>query len=116
MRAGTQIYEAALVIEGNLRILRQIFNQLHLIRLTLVFHVLDCFIAGQSEPLQFMSFLDDLLHLRFQLIQVFPGKRLCVEIIIKSIFNGRPNGHLCLREQTLYRLRQYVGGRMSDHF
>ena len=116
MRAGTQIHEAALVIERNLRVLRQILDQFHLVRLSLFFHKFDCFRSGQGKPLDPVAFLDDLLHLRFQLIQILPGKRSRIKVIVKSVLDGRPDRHLGLREKPFYRLRQNMRCGMPKHF
>ena len=45
MRSCTQINESSLIIERDLCILRQILDQLYLVRLTLLLHELDCIIS-----------------------------------------------------------------------
>ena len=114
MRSGAQIDKTALIIERNLRILRQVLNQFHLIRLTFFLHKADGFFPRHREPLYLMPLFDDLLHLRFQFVQIFSGKRLRIKIIIKTLVNRRAYRHLCVREQSFDRFRHHMRCRMPD--
>ena len=104
VRTCTQIHKSSLVIEGNLCAFRQVFNQFYLKRLIALLHEFDCFLSGKSETLDFVAFLDDLLHLGFNPVQIFSGKRFCIEIIIETIFNGRSDGTFGIREKPFYCL------------
>ena len=115
MRPCAQIREIPLLIKGNLRILRKILDQLHLIRLALLFHKSNGFLSGKGETLQLLTLLDDFLHLSFQLIQILPGKRLVLKIIIKAGINTWPDSKLGFREHMLHRLSKHMGSRMADH-
>ena len=61
-----------------------------------------------------MSFLDDFLHLLFQLVKILSGKRCMVKIIVKAFVNRWSNGYLRIREKTFYRLCQYMRTGMTD--
>ena len=110
MRACAQIRKiVSLAIEGNLRILGKILDQLHLVGLVPLLHEGDGFLSWQGKTLQLCALLDDLLHLRFQLIQVFPGEGFTLKIIVKSVLDGGTDSQLRLRIQPLYRLSQHMG-------
>ena len=68
--ACAQVNEFSLIIEGNLCILRKLLDQLYLVWLFSVFHKLDRFISRKGKSLQLMTFLDDLLHLCFDLVKI----------------------------------------------
>ena len=114
MRSCTQIGKFSLTVEGNLRILRQIPDQLHLVRLVLFFHELDCLCSGKSELLKLCTFLDDLFHLCFQIVQILSGKRCMLKIIVKSCINTGTDGQLCIGEQVLHSLCQHVRCGVAD--
>ena len=113
MRSGAEIDKLSLLIEADLRPLRQIFDQFHFIGLLTLFHKGDGFLSGFCETGDFQILFDNLLHLPFQLLQVFRGKSsLDVNIIVKSVSNGGADGQFCLGIQALNRLSQDVGGGM----
>jgi len=110
VRAGAQIHELALLIEGDVGVLRQVVDQLHLVGLFLLLHELDGLGAGQLEALQLQLLLADLPHLRLDLRQVLlrEGERR-VQIVIIAVVDGRSDGQLHLRPQPLHGLGQNVG-------
>ena len=109
MRTGTEVCELALGVERNVRVNRQIVDQLDLVRLVLFFHILDGFLARQLKALELELFLADLAHLGFQLFHDLgrEGKRR-VEVIIEAVVDRRADGQLDLRMQPLDGLRQNV--------
>ena len=108
VRTRTQFDEITLLIEGNGLALRQILNQLHLVRLFPILHHLNRFFPRQCKVLQTVALLDDFLHLLLDLVQILPGQRRHVEVIVESGVDGRSDGQLCLRVQVQHRLRQNV--------
>ena len=114
VRAGAQVYEITLAVEGNLlSFAGMLLNQLHLIGLALFLHQLDGFLRLQLKPLQGLILLDNLLHLALNGGQIIgsqvPGQ---VKIVIKALINRRADGEHRIREQPAYRLGHNMGGRM----
>ena len=60
---GAQVGELALLVEGDVRVLRQVVDELHLVGLLLLLHELDGLFPGQLEALQLQLLLADLPHL-----------------------------------------------------
>ena len=110
VRAGAQVHELALLVEGDMGILRQVVDKLHLVGLFLLLHILDGLGAGQLEALQLQLLLADLPHLRLDLRQVLrregEGR---VQVVIEAVVDGRADGQLHLRPQALHGLGQDVG-------
>ena len=114
MRAGAEIDEVTLPVKGDDRILRQVVDQLDLVRLLALLHELDRLVARKLEALQTQLLLADLAHLGLQLFEDLRRKRLgAVKIIIKTILNRRADGELHLRVQPLHRLCEDVAGRVA---
>ena len=115
MRACTQIYILALSVKADLCVLRQILDQLYLVRLLLLLHELNGLISRQGEALQSQVLFHDLLHLCFQSGQIICGKGIrTVKVIVKALCDRRTDGQLRLREQTLHCLCQNVGCGMPE--
>ena len=97
MGAGAQVGELALAVEADDGVLRQVVDQLHLVRLALLFHEGDGLGAGQLKALQLQLLLADLAHLGFQSLQVCRGEGDgSIEIIVKAIVDGGADGQLHL--------------------
>ena len=89
----------------------QIFNQLQLEGL--VFKDLLPFLGGDDLALEGMIALDDAAHALFNLFQVFRGQRAGqVEVVIESVLDRRPDGHLAAWKFIQHRFRHHVRGRM----
>ena len=109
MRTCAKIREFALRVEGDHGVLGQIPDQLDLVRLVLLFHQADRFLAGKLRALDFEVFLADLLHLRLNGVEVFlreGGRR--IEVVVETLFDRRTDGKLRLGVQALDRLRHHV--------
>ena len=114
MRSCTEIYKISLLIERNDFVLRQVFNQLHLVILVLVSHELDGFLPRQLEAFQRIVGLDHLLHFLLDLQKVLIVElMLHIKVIIKSVIDRRSDSQLGIRPQFLHRLCQNVGRRVS---
>ena len=110
MGAGAQVHELTLLIEGDVRVLRQIVDQLHLVRLVLFLHIGDGLRPGQLKALQLQLLLADLAHLCLQRVHVLLGEvEGRVKVVIKAVVNGRADGQLHLGVQTLHGLSQHMG-------
>ena len=113
MGTCAQIHEISLGIEGDLRVLRKVFDQLHFVRLILFLHESDGFFSWKGIALDLGAFFDDLLHFLFQGVQLFPGKGFVIKIIVKSCVNGGTDGELCLGIQVFHRFCQHMGSRVA---
>ena len=81
-----------------------------LLFIVLTLHELQCFRDRQLEAFNLDVFLDDLLHLGFDLCEVVVGDGLRqLHIIIEAVIHSRTDGELCARVQAVYRLRHDVG-------
>ena len=102
--------QAAIPLVGNVKvILRQILDQLHLVRLALLLHELDSFLAGQLKALQLQLLLADLPHLGLDLGHVLRGKgKGCIHIVIPALLDRGADGQLHLGPQALDGLRHDV--------
>ena len=113
MGTGAQVGELALLIEGDMGILRQILNELHLVGLALFLHELDGLRPGQLKALQLQLLLADLPHLSLDLGHVLRSKgEGRVHIVIPALLDGRADSQLHLRPQALNGLRHDVRAGM----
>ena len=105
MRACTQIYKLSLLIETDHRVFRQILDQFHFVWLLSFFHKSNRLCPGFLKTFQPQAFLDDLFHLRLNLLQIFICKRsLTVHIVIEAVRNRRSDCQFHLRIEALDRL------------
>ena len=117
MRTCAEVGELALGVERNVRVGRQIPDQLDLVRLALFFHIPDGFLARQLKALELELLLADSAHFRFQLFHNFGRKRKRrVEVVIEAVVDRRTDCELHLRVQPLDRLRQNVGAGVPVGF
>ena len=109
MRAGAQIDKVALLIERDYGVLRQIVDQLDFVRLAFFFHVFNGFCSRKLESFQRIVGLRDLFHFFLDLVEVlFAEFVIGIEVVIKSVFDGRSDGQLCVRPEVFDGLRHYV--------
>ena len=114
MRPAAEIGEIPLLVERDLFAFGEVFDEFDLILFGISGHQPDRVRAGQREALDGQIALDDVLHLRLDLAEVFlRDRRLEVDIIIEAVFDGRPDGELAGGEDRLYRLREDVRSRMA---
>ena len=115
MRACTEVSKLSLRIEADRLILRQVLDQFYFIGLVLLFKVIDRLVSRHGVLFDLQVLLDDLLHLRLDLLQIFCGQRsLSVHIIVESVCDGRTDRKLCIRVQSLDRLRHDMGRCMAE--
>ena len=109
VRACAEVREIVLLIEGDVLALGSVLTD-ELLFIVLTLHELQCFRYRQLEALNLDVFLDDLLHLGFDLCEVVVGDGLRqLHIIIEAVIHSRADGELCARVQAVYRLRHDVG-------
>ena len=108
MRTGAQVGEVPLGVERDNGILRQIVDQLYLVRLVLFLHIGNGLGTGLLAAL-----LADLLHLRLDLLQVLGGEgEGSVKVVVPAFVDGGADGERYLRPQTLDGLGHDVGAGM----
>ena len=108
VRAGAEIHKISLTVEGNLLAFGKVFDELDLVGLISLLHQGDGLVAGQRELLQTVALLDDFLHLRFDLVQVFTVEGSRLEVIVEAVFDRRTDGKLYVRIKMLYSFSQYM--------
>ena len=92
-----------------------LLDQLDLVRLVL--HQFQCLRNVQLKALQRQLFLDDLLHLGLDLLDVLRGEGLFhVEVVVESFLDGWADGEFGLRVQAFDRLRHYMGRGVPEGF
>ena len=107
---GAQVGELALLIEGDVGVLGQVVDQLHLEGLALLLHELDGLLPGQLKPLQLQLLLADLPHLGLDLLQVLGGEgEGGVHVVVPALVDGGADGQLHLGPQALDRLGHHMG-------
>ena len=110
VRAGAQVGELALGVEGDDGIGGQIFDELHLVGLVLLAHIGDGLFPGLLAADDGQPLLADLLHLALDLGQMLRGEgEGRVKVIVPALVNGGADGQLHLRPQALDGLRHDVG-------
>ena len=114
MRPCAQVGKIALFIEGYLFACGQVFDERDLIFFGKFGHQLDRIVPRQSEPLDGQIALDDLFHFRFYFGKVvLRDGRLKIDVVIKAVLDGRPDGELAGRIDRFYRLREDVRRRVA---
>ena len=116
VRSRAEVDKLALLIEADvLALVAVLGSKLDLIRLVHALQLGDRFLGRKLKALDRVTFLDDLFHLRLDFLQILCGERLFnVEIIVESAVDGRTNGALGARIESLDSLRQYVGRGMPE--
>ena len=115
MRTGAQVGKFALLIERDDLVLRQVIDELNLIRLIL--HQLQCFRPGQLKTLHLELFLADFAHFCLDLLHDLRGERKWrIQVIIEAVVNRRTDCQLYLRVQALDSLCQNMGAGMPVCF
>ena len=114
MRTGAEVDEFALTVEGDDGILRQVVDELDLVRLIALLHELQRFGARELKALETQLFLADLAHLGLELFEHLGRERLgAVKIVIETVLDGRADGQLHLGVQALHGLGENVAGGVT---
>ena len=110
MGAGAQVGKLALLVEGDVCVLREVVDELHLEGLLLLLHELERLGPGQLKALQLQLLLADLPHLGLDLLQVLGSKgKGGVHIVVPALVDGGADGQLHLGPQPLDGLGHDVG-------
>ena len=109
MRAGAEVGELTLSVEGDVRVGRQVVDELDLVRLVLLLHVADGLLTRQLKALELQLFLADLAHLGLDGVEMLLRKvERRVKVVIEAVVDRRADGELDLRVQTLDGLRHHM--------
>ena len=115
MGAGTEIREFPLAVETDDGVLRKVLNQLHLVGLVFLLEEPDGIFSWKFKALQRQIFLHNLLHLGFDGREILGGDwGLNIQIIVEAVVDGRADGQLRLRVQTLDGLGHNVGSGVAE--
>ena len=108
MRASTQVEKIVLLVDTYFFI-RQVFDNFDLIGLRLVAEVLQRLLTGPAVMHKRVLAGNDTRHALLDIGQVIRSERAGqLEIIVKTIFNGRPNSKLRVRKNLLHCLSHYM--------
>ena len=114
MRAGAEVDKLALAVEGDDGVLRQVVDELDLVRLIALLHELQRFGAREFKAFETQLFLADLAHLGLELLEHLRRERLgAVKIVIETVLDGRADGQLHLGVQALHGLGENVAGGVT---
>src|SRR5712691_6183918 len=115
MGTATQINEFALAVERDRFVTRNTCNNFRFVVLTHVAEETNGIIArdlltGDCEVLS-----DDVLHLRFDPLQIFRGERaLVLEVVIEAVLDHWTDSDLHIGEEALDGLSHQVGAGMAE--
>ena len=97
------------MVQRNQLALRQILNQLYLIRLILLAEQVERILAGNLLANHRNALLDDFFHLRLDLFQILRREIVFgINIVIEAVVDGRSDCQLDIRIQVLDCLCQNV--------
>mmetsp|Transcript_22390 Transcript_22390/g.50453 ORF Transcript_22390/g.50453 Transcript_22390/m.50453 type:complete len:493 (-) Transcript_22390:197-1675(-) len=104
------------VVDADILSLRDRVQQLQLVRLFLRFDPLPRLLPRNDLAPDRKLLVDDLLHFLLDGLEVLllEAVSLQVEVVEEPVLDPRPNGHLCLGEQTLDGHGHNVCGRVTD--
>ena len=115
VRAAAKIEPVALFVDFDLLVGRNGIDELDLEGLTHVAESLLRLLARPGFLCERFVARDDLAHLLFDDRQIFQRERLVAsKVVIKSVFDDRPDGDLCAGPKILHRFSEHVGGVMPD--
>ena len=117
MRPATQIDEVALPIQRDVLLGRDTVDNLGFVFFTHLSKEFDRFVSLPDFTLNRLVTVDDLPHSFFNGFEVGVGERFRPrEIVIKSVFDGRPDGYLRVRPQFLDGFGKYVRRIVAQQF
>ena len=115
VRPAAQVVPVAVVIDRDIFSRRNALDQLGLVGLADVLEMLDRLVARPHFARGRQAGLHDLMHLGFDLRQVFGRKRLLArEVVIEAVVDRRTDGHLGARIEILHRHGQDMRGVVAD--
>ena len=117
MRAAAKVEPVALLVDLDLLVFRDGVDQLDLEQLALVAEYLLRLIARPRFLGEGFVAGDDLAHLLLDGGEIVRRERLVAEeIVVKAVFDDRPDGDLGAGPQGLNRFGEHVRGIVADQF
>ena len=114
MRATAQIFPRALTIDRHFLVDRNSGDDFRFIVFADLFEMRHRFVAVPHFAYNLLIAVDNFFHAFFNRFQIVKTERhLAREIVIKAVFDNRPNGHLRTRKKLLHRLGQHVCAIMA---
>ena len=109
MRSAAKIDEAALPIQCQCFVLRNILDNLRFVFFTEIAEKLYCIVSIPDFAFYLLIAIHDLLHACLDGCQVIGSKRfVACEVIVEAVFDGWSDRHLGIRPDLLDRLGEYV--------
>ena len=117
VRAAAQIFKRAFFVQTHIFIGRNAANDFCFVMLAEPFEISHRLITRQHTAQHRLVFVGQFGHALFDGSQIFQGERTAVrEVVIKTVFNDRANGDLCIRVQIFDGISQQVGRGVTHHF
>ncbi len=117
VRTTAQVGEFTFGIERHILIGRNRLDDFRFIRFADRLEIRHGLVARQYLACDRLIFLCQFHHLLFNRLQSFRCKWLLVrKVVVKPVFDDRPDRHLRIGEQLLHGVSQQVGRRVTDHF
>ncbi len=115
MRAAAQVFPLALAVQRDLFACGNRRDDLGLVVLADRLEVRDGCVARQHATVHRLVGLDELAHLRLELLEVFRRERpLEGEVVVETVLDDRADRDLRLRIDRLHSLREKVCGRVTE--
>ena len=115
MRPATQILPVTLPINRYILLGRNRGDDFRFIGLANLFEMRHRFVAVPHLADNILIAVDDFFHALFNRFQIVEMKRfLARKIVIKAVFNHRPDGHLRAGKKLLHRLGQHMRAVMAQ--
>jgi hypothetical protein len=111
------IDEVALAVQGYRFVGRDACDDFRLVFLADAPKEFHGFVANPHLAINRLITVDDFFHARFDDLQVILGKRFFArEIVVETVFDGRPDRYLGVRPQLLDSLRERMRRVVSEQF
>ena len=109
MRPAAKVGKVALTIQRDNLAFRQVTDDFSFVMFAFVVKKFNGIFAGHDNALKLLVAFDDFMHLCLDFFKIFRRERLFAgKVIIKTVFDSRPDGNLNVRPQFFNRLRHNV--------
>jgi hypothetical protein len=118
VRAGTEVSELAVGVEGDFLALRDVGEAAELVALLAAgLDDLDGLLARDLLAVKALVLVGDLLHLGLELGEILGGQLVVeVDVVVEAGVRRRPDVEFGVRKQTEDGGRQHVRGRVAEFF